>query len=175
MKNITDIKRVKGVNLISISAQCAWKWEKQRTTKACCYSKTSRWQHRISEIQIRSAARPEYPSQQRSVSSLSFWSRAYANLMRARSNVAKRCNATRRPHSYKVGDMVVYRLKVISSKAQNISAKLFLKWSKPVVVAKVLRPNVLLLAKSNTGVIVRTARVSKLKPHFKWHWTLVVW
>ena len=97
----------------------------------------------------------------------SFWSRACANLMQARNNEAKRYNASRRPHSYQVGDMVVYHLNAISSKARNISAKLSLKWFELVVVAKTLRPNVVLLANPDTGVIVRRAHVSQLKPCFK--------
>jgi hypothetical protein len=72
--------------------------------------------------------------------SQSFWLRAYANFIQARSKVASRYNASRRHHSYQVCAMVVYRLDVISSKARNISAKLSLKWSKPVVLAKILRP-----------------------------------
>ena len=99
--------------------------------------------------------------------SQSFWSRGYANLMQARSNVAKRYDARRRPYSYKVGDLVVYRLHVISSKPRNISAKLSLKWSKPLVVAKMLRPSVVLLANPDAGVIVRMAHVSQLKTYFK--------
>ena len=69
--------------------------------------------------------------------------------------------------TYSVGEMVVYRLHVLSSKAQNISAKLALKWSKPVIVAKVVKPNVVLLANPDTGVIIRTAHVTQLKPYFE--------
>jgi hypothetical protein len=81
--------------------------------------------------------------------------------------VASRYNAGRRAHSYQIGDMVVYRLNLVSSKARNILAKLSLKWSQPVVVAKILRPNVVLLANPGTGVIVCRAHVSQLKPYFK--------
>ena len=95
-----------------------------------------------------------------------FWTCAYANLMQARSKVARRYDAGRKPHTYSVGEMVVYRLHVLSSKAQNISAKLALKWSKPVTVAKVVKPNVVLLANPDTGVIIRRAHVTQLKPYF---------
>jgi len=56
---------------------------------------------------------------------------------------------------------VVYRMNLASSKAQKISAKLLLRWSKPIVIAKIVRPNV--LANPETGVIVRRAHVSQLK------------
>jgi hypothetical protein len=45
-----------------------------------------------------------------------------------------------------VADIVVYRLNLVSSKAQNISVKLPLRWSKPMVIFKMVRPNVALLA-----------------------------
>jgi hypothetical protein len=94
-----------------------------------------------------------------------FWTRAYANLMQARNKVARRYNTGRKPHTYCVGDAVLYRLNVLSSKAQNISAKLALRWSKLVVVAKIVRPNVVLLANPDTGVIIRRAHVTQLKPY----------
>jgi hypothetical protein len=94
-----------------------------------------------------------------------FWTRAYANLMQAKNRVAHRYNAGRRPHTYSVGDRVMYRLHVLSSKAQNVSAKLALRWSKPVIIAEVIRPNVVLLANPDTGVIIRRAHVTQLKPY----------
>jgi len=94
----------------------------------------------------------------------SFWTQAYQNLKRARSKVARRYNALRRPHQYRVGDSVVFRSHAVSSKARNITAKLLLRWSKPVVVAKIVGPNTVLLANPETGVIVRRAHVSQLKP-----------
>ena len=56
------------------------------------------------------------------------WTQAYENLRKARSKVARRYDANRKPHQYRVGDTVVYRLHVVSSKAQNISAKLAMRW-----------------------------------------------
>ena len=84
--------------------------------------------------------------------------------MQARSKVARRYNVKRKPHKYRVGDIVVFRLNVASSKAQNISAKLLTRWSKPMVIAKIVGPNTVLLANPDTGVIVRRAPVSQLKP-----------
>jgi len=76
-------------------------------------------------------------------------------------------NQSRKPHRYCVGDLVRYKLKLSSSKAQNITAKLLLRWSVPVVIAKITRPNVVLLANPDTGVIIRRAHVSQLKPCVK--------
>jgi hypothetical protein len=94
----------------------------------------------------------------------SFWTQAYENLKRARSKFARRHNASRRPHQYRVGDTVVFRVHTVSSKARNITAKLLLRWSKPVVVAKIVGPNTVLLENPETGVVVRRAHVSQLKP-----------
>ena len=85
-------------------------------------------------------------------------------MKQARSKVARRYNASRRPHQYRVGDTVVFRIHAVSSKARNITAKLLLRWSKPVVVAKIVGPNTVLLANPETGVIVRRAHMSQLKP-----------
>jgi len=87
-----------------------------------------------------------------------FWTRAYDNLKLARSKVARRYDAKRKPHQYRVGENVA------SSKAQNISAKMLMRWSKPVVISKFVGPNTVLLANPETGVIVRRAHVSQLKP-----------
>ena len=93
----------------------------------------------------------------------SFWTQTYKNLMQARKKVARRYDVNRKPHQFQVGDTVVYRMNLASSKAQNISAKLLLRWSKPMVIAKIVRPNVVLLANPETGVIGRRAHVSQLK------------
>jgi len=91
------------------------------------------------------------------------WKTAYENLIRAQRRVAHRYNSKREPHQYKVGNTVLYRLNLVSSKAQKVSAKLLLKWSRPMTIAKFVRPNVVLLANPETGVIVRRAHVSQLK------------
>jgi hypothetical protein len=92
-----------------------------------------------------------------------FWTRAYESLKKAREKVAKRYNENRKPHNFAVGDTVVHRLVTISSKANNISEKLALKWSKPVVIARVVRPNVFLVANPETGVVTRRVHVSQIK------------
>jgi hypothetical protein len=92
-----------------------------------------------------------------------FWTQAYNNLKRARSRVAAKYDASHRPHKYQVGDTVVYRLNVVRNKAARVSAKFHLKWPKPIVIAKIVRPNVLLLANPDTGVIIRKVHVSQLK------------
>ena len=96
-----------------------------------------------------------------------FWTDAYRNLQLACKKVARRYNTTHKPHTYQVGDMVVYRLNLVSSKVRNVSAKLMLRWSKPMVIAKIVRPNVVQLANPDTGVIVSRAHVSQLKKYVK--------
>jgi len=93
----------------------------------------------------------------------SFWTQAYNHLKWARNKVAKRYDIDRNPHTYQVGDTVVYRMRLASSKANNISAKFLLRWSKLFIIAKIVSLNVVLLANPETGVIVRRAHVSQLK------------
>jgi len=97
----------------------------------------------------------------------SFWTQTYRNLKLASKRVPQKYERNRKPHHYQVGDTVVYCLNPASSKAQNISTKLLLRWSKPMVVAKIVRPNVVLLANPDTGVITRKAHVSLLKRYVK--------
>jgi hypothetical protein len=92
-----------------------------------------------------------------------FWAEAIRNLRRARDQVARRYNAGRRMTPFKVGDVVVYQVKILSSKAKGVSAKLELKWSKPMVITKFLKSNVVQLANVRTGVVVRKAHVCQLK------------
>ena len=94
-----------------------------------------------------------------------FWEQALKNLKSARNKVARRYDVSRLPSPYQVGDMVMYRLRLDSSKAAQRSAKFQLKWSKPVIIAKMVRPNVALLANPETGVVIRRAHVSQLKPY----------
>lgn len=80
-----------------------------------------------------------------------------------RSRVAKRYNVNCTPNMYHVADTVLYMM-MPSSRANNILTKFLLKWSIPVIIAKIVHPNVALLANSKTGVIIRRAHVSLLKP-----------
>jgi hypothetical protein len=59
----------------------------------------------------------------------------------------------------------MYKMRLASSKANNVTAKLLLRWSKPVVIAKIVRPSVVLLASPDTGVVIRRTHVSQLKPY----------
>jgi len=97
----------------------------------------------------------------------SLWTEAVRNLQMARKKVAQRYNEGRKEHHCGVGDSVRCQLKLSSSKAQNVTAKLILSSSAPVVVAKVLRPDVVLLASPDTGVIIRRAHIRQLKPCVK--------
>jgi hypothetical protein len=88
---------------------------------------------------------------------------AYVRKCEANTKVAGRFNKNRRPHGFKVGDHVRYRLNVLSSKAQGVSAKMALRWSEPMVILRDVCPNVVLLAHPVTGVVDRRAQVSQLK------------
>jgi hypothetical protein len=93
-----------------------------------------------------------------------FWVEVYGRLKQASGKVAQRYNQGRKPHAFRVGDMVRYRLTLISSKARDVSAKMMLRWSEPCVILREVRPNVMLLGRPGTGVVVRRAHVSQLKP-----------
>jgi hypothetical protein len=95
----------------------------------------------------------------------SFWARACHNLKLARNKVARRYNENRSAHSFKVGDLVMYRMNVVSKKALNISGKMQLRWSAPVVISKIVNDNNVLLANPDTGVVIRRAHVSQLKAY----------
>jgi hypothetical protein len=97
--------------------------------------------------------------------SRAFWMKAYENLMLATKKVARRYDLNRKPHQFRVGDVVMYRLHNVSSKVRNVTAKLLLKWSPPVVITKFARPSFVLLANRETGVVIRRAHVSQLKAY----------
>ena len=92
--------------------------------------------------------------------------RACENLKAARRRVARRFNERRSPHQFSVGDTVMFRRNLVSSKAQNITAKLSLRCSEPQVISKIVNQNVL-LANPNRGLVVRKAHVSQLVRYFK--------
>jgi hypothetical protein len=94
-----------------------------------------------------------------------FWEQALQNLKKARNKVARRYDANRLPSTHQVGDMVMYKLRLGSSKVAQRSAKIQLKWSKPAIIARMVRPNVALLANPETGVVIRRAHVGQLKPY----------
>ena len=102
----------------------------------------------------------------KSTAGQSFWARAYQNLRSARRKVAQRLNDGREPHQFKVGNTVMYRKHLVSSKGQNVTSKLLLRLSEPLLLAKIANNNVL-LANPSTGVIVRRAHVSQLKVYNK--------
>ena len=103
----------------------------------------------------------------KSVTSQSVLTQAYPNLRSARNKVAQRFNKVRKAHQFKLGDSVMYRKHLVSSKTQNISGKLLLKWSEPLVIAKIMNSNNVPLANSSTGVIVLRAHVSQIKPNIR--------
>ena len=60
----------------------------------------------------------------------------------------------------------MFKRNLVSSKAQNVTGKLLMRLSEPVIIAKVVNTN-MLLANPDTGVIIRRVHVSKLKPYSK--------
>jgi hypothetical protein len=94
-----------------------------------------------------------------------FWEAALTNLKKARARVAARYNVGRRPEEFHVGDLFLVGLHPLSSKSCQHSAKLDLKWSVPLVIARFVSPVMVLLANPETGVIVRKASISQLKPY----------
>ena len=94
-----------------------------------------------------------------------FWTEAIRNLNKVRNRVAKRFDRGRKEAQYKVGDTLVCQIKTLSSKAKGVSQKLELKWSKPMVIVKFLRPNVVQLAVAESGVLARKVHVSQLKKY----------
>jgi hypothetical protein len=93
-----------------------------------------------------------------------FWEAALTNLRNARAKVAARYDVGRRSGEFRVGDWVLVRLHPLSSKSRQRSAKLDLKWSAPLIIAKFVTPVTVVLANSETGVVLRKAHVSQLKP-----------
>ena len=69
----------------------------------------------------------------KSAASQSHWARACKNLRSANRKVARRFNEGRKPHQFRVGDTVMYRMNLVSNKAYNVTAKMLLRWSEPLV------------------------------------------
>jgi hypothetical protein len=79
--------------------------------------------------------------------------------------VARRYNEKRTPHSFNVGDQVLYRKNVVGSKALNVSGKMQLQWSTPCVITRIVNKNNVLLANPDTGVVLCKAHISQLKAY----------
>jgi hypothetical protein len=94
-----------------------------------------------------------------------FWTEAIRNLTMAKNRVASRFNRGRKEAHYKVGDLVLCQRKVLRSKGKGISQKLELRWSVPMKTQRFLKPTVVQLASPKSGVIIRKAHLSQLKPY----------
>jgi hypothetical protein len=95
-----------------------------------------------------------------------FWKLTLDRLQKARARVAARYNQGRRRTDFQVADLVLLRLNPLSSRLRQGSAKLELKWSEPLKIARFVPSVTVLLANPDTGVIVRRAHVSQLKKYF---------
>ena len=89
----------------------------------------------------------------------SFWTRAYQHIKHASRKVASYYNRGRAPHQFITGYLVRYRFVPVSSKAHGVSAKMLLKKSRPLIIVREVRPNVVLLGNAGTGAVVRRAHV----------------
>jgi hypothetical protein len=94
-----------------------------------------------------------------------FWEAAFANLKTAYASVAARYDVGRRWEEFRVGDLVLVRIYPLSYKSRQRSAKVYLKWSVPLIIVRFVSPVTVLLADPKTGVILRKAHVSQLKPY----------
>jgi hypothetical protein len=61
---------------------------------------------------------------------------------------------------------LVCQMKTLSSKGKGMSQKLELKWSKPMVIVKFSKPNVVQLAVAESGISARKAHVSQIKKYY---------
>jgi hypothetical protein len=95
-----------------------------------------------------------------------FWETALSNLRKTCAKVSNKCNAGRRRAEFCVGDLVLVKLHPLSSKSQRRSPKFDYKWSVPLTIARFVSPMTVLLANSDTSVIIRKAYVSQLKETF---------
>jgi hypothetical protein len=87
---------------------------------------------------------------------------AYENSIQTPIKVARCYNTNHQPNIYQVGEMGLCRFRMASSKSRDISFALLLRWSRPIIIAKV--HGFVLLANPKSGVIIRKTHVSQLKP-----------
>jgi len=99
----------------------------------------------------------------KSAASQSLWALAFKNLMSANRKGSRRFNEGGKSHQLRVGDTVMHRKNLVSNKAHNVTAKMLMRWSEPLIISKFLNENNVLLVKPGTGAIVRKAHVSQLK------------
>ena len=99
-----------------------------------------------------------------------FWAEAIKNLRTERDQVARRYNAARKATIFRVGDVVVYRIKVLSSKGKGAWEQLELNRSKPMVNHQILHnhPTLILVW------CFLKAQVSQQKECSQVNWTKVV-
>jgi hypothetical protein len=60
-----------------------------------------------------------------------------------------------------VVDVLVDQINVLSLKEKSVAAKLELKWSKTMAIAKFMKPKVVQIANANSGVMGKKAHLSQ--------------
>ena len=88
---------------------------------------------------------------------------AHKNLVQASERRNKQHAAKKKPTSYKVGDYVLKRVHVLSSKAKKISKKLSLIYNGPYIVSKIIRENAYEL-KNGQGKTIGIFNARQLRP-----------
>jgi len=86
------------------------------------------------------------------------------NLEAAHNKQAHYYNLRRREHRFAIGQQVLKRQHVLSSAAQNISAKLATKFRGPFIIAKMLSPVVYEL-KDSANRVIGKVHIKDLKPY----------
>lgn len=99
------------------------------------------------------------------LSPMEVWRDAYSNLVKALAKRKKYYDARHTSRTYKLGDQVLIKTYVISSRANNVNAKLAHKYSVPYRVTKVLSPVTYELTNAAAPSDVRTHHVSQLKTY----------
>ncbi len=90
---------------------------------------------------------------------------AHAATRLARERTAKYYNKGRRPHAFRVGQLVVIQNHAQSNAGSNITSKFCSGWSKPVRIVRLTSPVNLECVSIDSGEI-RKAHVSQCKPYY---------
>ena len=91
------------------------------------------------------------------------WELAVRNLRKAKKKVMKRYNPDRRVHQFLEGQVLMVRLHALISIKYKRSAKLELRWSRPLVISRFLSQVMVELLHRDTGAWVSKDHVSQLK------------
>jgi RNase H-like domain found in reverse transcriptase/Reverse transcriptase (RNA-dependent DNA polymerase)/Integrase zinc binding domain/Integrase core domain/Aspartyl protease len=83
----------------------------------------------------------------------------------ARERTAKHYNQGRRPHAFRVGQLVVLQTHTLSNAGANVTSKFSAKWSKPMRIIRLTTPVNLECESVDTGEI-KKVHVDQCKPYY---------